>query len=327
MPTIRYLLLALVVAAVASSRIDPAIAQSGATWPNQPIRLVVPFPPGGGADLTTRTLADRFTAGLGQPVVVENRTGANGVLGTDAVAKAKPDGYTILLTDRGALGINPSLYAALPYDPLKSFAYIGIATEGPFVVVVDPRLGLKTVADLVALAKTKPINFGSFGVGSIAQLNLEAFSQKAGIKMVHIPYKGAAPAALAAVQGDVAVTVGSPPAVIGHIRSGRLGAIAVNTAQRLAQFPDVPTLAESGMGDVMASTYFALAAPAGTPAPIIARLNAELKAAVASRIMIDKIVPVGLVPVGSSPEEAAKLVASDIARFGALVKSIGIKPE
>lgn len=305
-----------------------AQAQTTAGWPSQPIKLIVPFPPGGAADLTARTLAERMGAALGQAIVVENRTGSNGVIGMDAVAKAKPDGYTILMTDRGSLGINPSLYASLPYDPLKAFDYIGIATEGPVVMVSDPKLGLKTVADLVALARSKPTNYGSYGIGSLAQLNFEQFAQHAGIKMVHIPYKGSAPAALAVIQGDVAVSVAAPSTVLAHHRAGRVTAIAVNTERRLAQFPDVPSFAEQGMPNhVMASTFFALAAPAGTPAPVVARYHAELKAAIAVPAVTEKLQSVGLVPSGATPEATASTVANDIARFGAIVRRLAIKPE
>ena len=296
-------------------------------WPSQQIRLICPFPAGGAADLTARTLAERFGAALGQSVFVENKTGSNGVIGMDAAAKAKPDGYTIMMTDRGSLGINPSLYASLPYDPVKGFAFIGIATEGPVVMVTDPKLGLKTVADLIALAKSKAINYASYGVGSIAQLNFEAFNSRAGIKLVHIPYKGSAPAALAVIQGDVAVSIAAPSTVLGHVKAGRVAAIAVNTAKELPQFPGVATLASAGFEDVMVSTFFALAAPAGTPQAIVSRYNAELRAALADAAIVDKLTSVGLVPAPSSSEAAAKIVEGDIARFGALVRSIGIKAE
>lgn len=301
--------------------------QSGANWPTQQIRMICPFPAGGAADLTARTLAERFSSAVGQAVFVENRTGSNGIIGMDAVAKSKPDGYTIMMTDRGSLGINPSLYEKLPYDPVKSFAFIGIATEGPVVVIVDPKLGLKSIGDLVALAKTKAINYASYGVGSIAQLNFEAFNQRAGIKMVHIPYKGSAPAALAVVQGDVAVSIAAPSTVLGHVNAGRVTPVAVNTAAPLKQFPGVPTLASAGFQDVMVSTFFALAAPAGTPQAIVARYNAELRAALDTPAVVDKLTAVGLVPAPSTPEAATKTVENDIARFGALVKSIGIKAE
>ncbi len=305
-----------------------ACAQGGAAWPEKAIRMIVPFPPGGGSDLTARTVGEKMSVALGQAVVVENRPGANGVLGTDAVAKAKPDGYTILLTDRGALGINPSLYVSLPYDPLKSFAHIGIAVEGPFVMVVDPKLGLAKVADFVALAKTKPLNYGSFGNGSISQLNIEAFAQRAGIKLVHIPYKGAAPAVLAAVQGDVALALASPPAVLGHIRSGRLAAIAVGADKRLSQLPDVPTLSEAGIpSETLAPTFFSFAAPAGTPPTIVTRYNRELNSALAQPDVSEKLTGIGLIPKGGTPQDAERTIAQDIARFRALATAIGIKPE
>lgn len=320
----------LVLAAALSGLLAPTavLAQSGPQWPSKAIRLIVPFPPGGGSDLTARTVGEKWATALGQAVVVENRPGSNGILGTDAVAKAKPDGYTLLLTDRGALGINPSLYRSLPYDPLKSFAHIGIAVEGPFVMVVDPKSGVKTVADLVVLAKSKAINYGSFGNGSIAQLNIEAFAQRLGIKLVHIPYKGAGPAVLAAIQGDIVVTVASPPAVLGHLTSGRLLAVAVGVEHRLSQLPNVPTLTETGTpSSTLAPTFFSFAAPSGTPASIVERLSSELKRAIASPDVTQKLTGIGLIPKGGSPEDAVRTISDDIKRFGALVASIGITPE
>lgn len=307
----------------------PAVyAQTDGPWPSKAIRMIVPFPPGGGSDLTARTFAEKWSTALSQSVVVENRPGANGVLGTDAAAKSKPDGYTILLTDRGALGINPSLYTSLPYDSLKSFAHIGIAVEGPFVMVVDPRLSIGDVAGFVALAKTKALNYGSFGNGSISQLNVEAFAQRAGIKLVHIPYKGAGPAVLGAVQGDVSVTLASPPAVLGHIGGGRLVAIAVGAAKRLTQLPNVPTLAETGYPpETLAPTFFSFAAPAGTAPAIVSRLNSELNRALSQPDVSEKLSGVGLVPKGGTPEEAIRVIAADIERFRSLTTSIGIKPE
>ncbi len=304
-----------------------ALAQ---TYPSKTIHLVVPFPPGGAADLTTRTIGQKLSESMGQPVVVENKPGANGVLGIDAVAKSPPDGYTILLTDRGSLTVNPWLYQKLPYDPVKDFAPIGIITDGPYVLVANPKLGVSTVKELVELSKTKPgtLSYASFGIGSMAQLNLENFNQKMGTDMLHVPYKGAGPAAQAAVAGEVGVTVATVPAVQGFIKDGRLRALAVGGDKRMAVLPDVPTTAEAGAGaDVLVPTYFALLAPAGTPPAIVAKLNADLKKALADPQVAERLAASGLVINGGTPEQMAASIRSDLPRFQALVKSIGIKPE
>ena len=301
-----------------------------APYPERPIRMIVPFPPGGGADTTARMLAQKMGDGLGQPLTVDNRPGANGLVGTDAVAKAPPDGYTILLTDRGALGINPSLYAKLPYDPRKDFAYIGVATDGPYVLVVSAALPVKSVADLVALARTRPgaLRYGSYGVGSMAQLNLEALARQAGITLQHVPYKGAPPAVAAVVAGEVDMTIASPPSLLGFVKEGRVRALAVGSDTRLALLPDVPTLKEAGVGgDPLLPTYFALAAPAGTPPAVVGRLNEALKAAVSAPDIAAKLAAAGLVPNGGSGAAMTRMVNDDMDRFGMLVKAIGIKPE
>ena len=319
-------------AGVALAALLPAVAAHAQadTYPTKPIRLILPFPPGGGADLTARTLAQKMGESMGQSIVVENRPGANGALGVDLVAKAAPDGYTILITDRGSLAVNPHLYAKLPYDPLKDFAYIGIATDGPYVLVVNPSLNVKTLAELTALAKAKPgtINYASFGIGSMPQMNLEALNRSLGIDLVHVPYKGAGPASQAVVTGEVGVTISSVPAVQGFIKDGRLRALAVGSDKRFAVLPDVPTMTEAGgAADVLVPTYFALAAPAGTSPAIVAKLNAEMKKALADPAVAERLVAAGLVVNGSSSEAMTALVKSDVARFGALVKAIGIKPE
>ncbi len=305
-----------------------ALAQ--APYPERPIRMIVPFPPGGGADTTARMLAQKMGDGLGQPVTVDNRPGANGLVGTDAVAKAAPDGYTILLTDRGALGINPSLYAKLPYDPRKDFAYIGVATDGPYVLVVSAALPVRSVADLVALARTKPgaLRYGSYGVGSMAQLNLEALARQNGIALQHVPYKGAPPAVAAVVAGEVDMTIASPPSLLGFVKEGRVRALAVGSDARLALLPDVPTLKEAGVaGDPLLPTYFALAAPAGTPPAVVGRLNEALKQAVTAPDIAARLAAAGLVPNGGTGAAMTRMVNDDVERFAILVKDIGIKPE
>ena len=304
-----------------------ALAQ---TYPTKPIRLVVPFTPGGASDLTARTVGEKMSQILGQPIVVDNRPGANGVVGIDAAAKAPADGYTILLTDRGSLAVNPSLYLKLPYDPLKDFAYIGVVTDGPYVLVANPKLGVATVKELVALSKAKPgtVNYASYGVGSMSQLNLEAFNQKMGTDMLHVPYKGAGPAAQAAVTGEVGVTIAAVPAVQGFIKDGRLKALAVGSEKRFAVLPDVPTMTEAGASnEILTPTYFALLAPAGTPPAVVTKLNAAMKQALADPAVAERLAGAGLVPVGGTPEAMADSLKQDVPRFAALVKTIGIKPE
>lgn len=306
-----------------------AIAQAPA-YPTKQIRLIVPFSPGGASDLTARTLAQKMGDALGQTIVVDNKPGANGVLGLDLAAKSAPDGYTLVLTDRGSLTVNPSLYKQLPYDPLKDFSYIGIATDGPYVLVVNPKLNVGTVQELVALSKSKPgtLNYASYGIGSMSQLDLELFNQKMGTDMLHVPYKGASPAAQAAVAGDVGVTIATVPAVQGFIKDGRLRALAVGSDKRFAVLPNVPTMNEVGApDDILVPTYFALLAPAHTPAPIVARLNTELRKALADPAVAERLSDAGLVMVGSTPEVMAASVRQDVPRFAELVKKIGIKPE
>ena len=316
-----------VITALAAATLSTS-AQAQDVYPNKPIRIIVATAPGGATDLTARLIGQKLSASMGQPVVVDNKPGANSIIGTEAVAKAAPDGYTVLMIDRGTISINPSLYVKLPYDTLKDLAYIGIATDAPYVLVVNPSLGVKTVAELMALAKTKDLSYGSFGVGSMAQLNLESLAQRGGIKMLHVPYKGAAPAVAAVVSGEVGLAVATLPSSLGFIKEGRVIALAVGADKRMSQLPDVPTAVEAGLAaDTILPVFFGLVAPAGTPAPVIAKLNAELKKALADPEVAAKLTAAGLVPTGTSPEAMTSTIAADITRFGTLVKSIGIKPE
>ena len=324
-----FAVLAAAVAAAMLALAAPA-AHAQADYPTRPIKLILPFPPGGGADLTARSLAQKMGETMGQSIVVENKPGANGALGTEAVAKSAPDGYTLLVTDRGSLAVNPHLYAKLGYDPLRDFAFVGIATDGPYVLVANPSLNVKTVAELAAASKAKPgtINYASFGIGSMPQMNLEALNRKLGIDLVHVPYKGAGPASQAVVAGEVGVTIASVPAVQGFIKDGRLRALAVGSDKRFAVLPDVPTMKEAGVdGDILVPTFFALLAPASTPPAVVAKLNAEMRKALADPAIAERLTAAGLVVNGSSPEVMANTVRQDNARFGALVKAIGIKPE
>jgi tripartite-type tricarboxylate transporter receptor subunit TctC len=299
-------------------------------YPSRPIRLIVSFTPGGGADLTARTVGQGMSDTLRQPVVVENRPGANGLVGAAAVAKSPPDGYTLLLTDRGALGINPSLYKSMPYDPLEDFEYVGIVTSAPYVLVVDPRLGVKSLGELVRLAKAKPgaVNYASFGIASMAQLNIEALKARLGINLTHVPYKGAGPAVQAVMAGEAGVTISSPVAVLGFVRDGRLRALAIGGQKRSALLPDVPTLAEAGGDDeTLVPTYFAFALPAGTPRPIVERLHEAMRRALAAPQTAERLSAAGLEPTGGSGESLHELVRRDIPRFRKIIQDIGIQPE
>ncbi|MCC6474325.1 MAG: tripartite tricarboxylate transporter substrate binding protein [Burkholderiales bacterium] len=309
-------------------------AQSAAkqqdAYPGRPMRMIVPFAPGAGADLTGRTVAQKLSETLGQPVVVENRAGANGIIGTEAALKSPADGYTLLLTARDPLGINPSLYRKLPYDSLTSFEYVSIAAWGPYVLVVNPKVPAGSLSQVAALARAKPgaLNYGSFGAGSLPHIGFEGLKANLGIDMVHVPYKSASLAVTGALAGEVEITATSAAGVIGHVRSGKLRAIAVGSPKRLALLPDVPTLAESGVAeDVLPPTFFAFVLAAGTPRPIVARLSSEIHRIVQSKEVSERLVNAGLVPFGSTPEEMAEIVKRDVARFARAVKAIGIQPE
>ena len=307
----------------------PASAQSGSAYPTQTIKLIVPYAPGGSADFTARLISQKMSEGLRQTIVVDNKPGANGIIGATVVARAAPDGYTLLLAPR-ELAINPSIHATSPYDVLNSFAWIGVATEGHFVLVVNPSVNAHSLSELIALAKSAPgsLAYGSIGIGSVAQLNFEALKQQLSVDITHVPYKGAGPAIQATIGGEIGLTLSAIPGAIGFIRSGQLRALAVGSAARHPQLPDVPTLAEAGLkGDLFLPTFFGLAAPAGTPRSVIDKLNAEMRRALAAPEIVERLAVSGLTPVGGSPEEMATVIAKDVIHFGALVKAIGIKPE
>lgn len=315
---------------VVATMAAPMLASGQEPYPSRPIKLIVSFTPGGGADLTARTLALKMGEQMKQPVVVENRPGGNGLVGAGAVAQSTPDGYTILLTDRGALGVNPSLYKTLPYDPLRDFAYIGIATVAPYVLVSNPRLPVVSLNDLLEYARANPgkVNYASFGIASMAHLNLEAFKARLGVDLLHVPYEGAGPAVQAVVSGDAGVTISSPAAVLGFVRDGRLHAIAIGAPHRSTLLPNVPTMDESGVGgDLLATTYFALAAPSATPPGVVARLYDEMKRALSAADVRERLTNAGLEPVGMGGQGLLGLVRLDIPRFRKLVTDIGIQPE
>ena len=303
-------------------------AQSPIAYPRRAIQIVVPYPPGGAVDLTARLIAEKLRGGLGQPVVVENRPGANGLVGAGAVARADPDGYTLLMAPREVFGINPVLQPQQSHDWQKDFAYVGVVAAGPYVLVVNPSLGITTLAELVALAKSRELNYASFGKGSMAHLNIEALCRAFGLKMNHIPYRGAPPAVMSVATGDVALTIATPPAALSLMQEGRVKAIAVGGDSRLKQLPDVPTMTELGVADdPLISNYFGVAAPAKTPVAIIDKLAAEIERAAVRPDVLEKLEANGLIVATKSPAAMAQSVAEDIARFGRLIRELDIKPD
>ena len=296
-------------------------------YPTKPIRIVAPFAPGGGTDLIARVAAQKMTEALGQQTVVDNRPGAGGVLGAELGAKAPPDGYTFTLI-AGSYAVNPSLFK-LTFDPINDITAVIQLSQGPFLVVVHPSLPVKNIKELIALAKAKPgqLTFASSGAGSITQLATELFADMAGIKMIHIPYKGTGPALTDTMAGQVQMLFGSVGATLPQMSSGRLRAIAVTTAKRIAAAPDVPTIAESGVKGYEVILWHGLIAPKGLPKPILDRVNGELNKALKSKEMQDRLAGDGVSAAGGTPEQFAALIKKDIDVWRAVVQKAGVKAE
>lgn len=315
----------LVAALVVTSLTTIAAAQD---YPgNKPIKLVVPFPAGGGTDIFARVIGNKLAETLKWVVVVDNKPGAGGNIGIDAVAKSPPDGYTIGLGQTSNLAINPSLYAKLPYDPLKDLVPIVLVADAPLVLVVPANSPFKTVADVVAAAKKKPgdVTFGSPGNGTVAHLTGELFQMAAGVKFQHIPYKGSAQALTDLMGGQVQVYMSSIPTALSHIKGGKLRALAVTSPKRAPSLPDVPTIAEAGYKGFDANTWFGLVAPAGTPAPIVTKINAEVNRILKMPDVKEKFAAEGGGPIGGSSQEFAALLKSDYVKWGKVVKDSGAK--
>jgi tripartite-type tricarboxylate transporter receptor subunit TctC len=297
-------------------------------YPNKPIRLVIPYPPGGGNDTLGRLIAQRLSTALGQQVFVENKAGAGGNLGTEQVAHAKPDGYTLTLGFVANMAMTPHL-GKVNYDPVKDFAPISMVAQGYQILVVNPSFPAKTVAELVALAKAKPgsLNFASGGKGSPLHLVAELFKISAGIDMMHIPYKGSTPAAAAVIAGETQMVFGGVVSSLPFIKAGRLRALAVTSPTRIDALPDVPTLVELGYQGVEASSWYGLFAPAGTPAPIIARLNKEMIALGKGPEHREQLLKQGQEAVYSSPEELGSYVKSESAKWARVIKTAKIEAD
>lgn len=306
-------------------------AQSHVTlaYPSKPVRIVAPFPPGGVADVLARAIQPGLQEALGQQVIIDNKPGAGGNIGAEIVAKADPDGYTLLLASAGILTINEFLYSKMPFDTATAFAPITVVGDMPNIVVVSPKTGITTLKELIDRAKDQPskLNFGSAGNGTTTHLAIVLLEQAAGIRLAHVPYKGAAPAVQDLVAGQIDGLVDNPPLVLGHIKSGTIKALAWAAPQRMAILPDVPTAAEAGLPGFEASSWFALIAPAGTPKEIVARLNAEMVKILRDPKMVELFANRGVRLVGNSVEAFAAFIPKERARWADIVKISGVKLE
>jgi tripartite-type tricarboxylate transporter receptor subunit TctC len=315
----RLVLLAL----AAALAVQPALAQN---FPSRPVRILCPFPPGGGVDITARAIAQELSAPLGQPVVVDNRPGAGGNVAAAEVARAPADGYTLLLTLNALHAISPHLYAKLPYDAMTDFSFITPLVSFINVLVVSPASPLRSMKDVIDAAKRAPgkLTFASSGNGTNLHLTGELFKSMAGIDIVHVPYKGSAPALTDVMGGSVAMMFDTIPSAVAHVKSGKLGALAVTGATRSPLFPDVPTVAEAGLPGFEVVSWYGLIGPAGMPQAVVKRLNAEAVKAAGSNAFRGRMEPLGFEVITSTPDRMAQMLAADSARWAAVIKAAGV---
>jgi tripartite-type tricarboxylate transporter receptor subunit TctC len=299
------------------------------TYPDHPVRLIAPFPAGGLADVLARAVGDELSRSLGQPVIVENRAGAGGNIGAEAVARSAPDGYTLMMSSAGILTANQFLYASMPFDPEKDFVPVSNVADMPMMVVVNPKVEAKTLAELVALARAHPnkLNFGSPGIGTTGHLGLAMFMHAAGIKLTHVPYRGAAPAITDLLAGQIDGVVDNPPTVLPHIESGKLRPLAVTAKTRMALLPDLPTAAQGGVANYEASSWFGVVAPAGTPQSIIDRLHKDIAAALHKPALQERFAKSGARLIGNTPAEFAQQIKQDRKTWGEIIRAADIKPQ
>jgi len=297
-------------------------------YPTKPIRLIVPYAPGGGVDIVARALAQELTRRVGQQVIVDNRTGAGGNIGSDVVAKATPDGYTLLIASP-ANAINPSLYAKMPFDPMRDLVPVALIATTPAVLLASPALPVKTIKELVALAKAKPgsLNFGSGGSGTTEHLAGEMLNAQAGIKMQHVPYKGGAAVLPDLISGQVSIFFVNQPFALPYIKAGTVKALGVASDERSVALPDVPTIAEGGFADFRVSVWYGIMAPAGTPKEIVAKLNREIVAALAAPEMRDRLLAMSLKPLPGTSADFATFFADEMSRWARVVKTSGAKAD
>ena len=324
--TLNKSLAALVLVAAAALLSQPAMAQ---IYPAKPVRLIIPFPPGGATDIFGRVLAQKLGELTGQSVVVENRPGAGGTIGSELASKATPDGYTILLATTSTHSIGPALNPKMPYDAKKDFAPVIHLADATNILIASPTLPVTNLRELVAYAKANPgkLNYASSGNGTIVHLTGEMFKAATGTFIVHIPYKGTALAIPDLIAGQVSFVFDNIASALPHIRGGKVKTLGISALKRSPLVPDIPTMDEAGVKGFESNTYFGVFAPAGTPAAIVTRLNGEINKAIGAQDFRERLAALGAEPVGGTPEQLARAVARDTEKYAAVIKRAGIKPE
>lgn len=313
---------------VLTSGLWPILAQAQA-YPVKPIRLIVPFPAGGGVDFIGRIVGQKLSERLGQTVAIDNRAGANGIVGLEALKAAAPDGYTIAAASAGPLAVNPFIYAKLPHDTLRDFTHIANMVNFPLLLVSHPSLPVKNIKELIALARSQPgqVTYSSPGAGNSGHLAGELFSSMAKAKILHIPYKGTAPAVIAVLAGEAQLTWSSIPTILPHVRSGRVRALGIGNAQRISSLPDFPTVAEAGLPGFEAYAWGGMIGPANMPPVVVQRLSKEINEILKQKDVTDRMLAEGTVPTPSGPEEFTAYIRAELKKWGDVVKMAGIKGE
>ena len=304
----------------------PAVGQ---TYPSRPVRLIVPFPAGGGADIFARLIGRKLGEGLGQQFVADNRAGAAGIIGCELAARSAPDGYTLVMATTGTHTTNPAVFSRLPYDPVRDFSPISLVAESPFVLIVHPSVPARNVKELIALAKSRPgeLTYGSAGVGSSSHLGFELFNTMAGIRGIHVPYKGLPPATADIISGNLVMSWDSITATGPHIRTGRVRALGIGSAKRSELMPEIPTISESGLKGFELGSWYALFGPAGMQPEIVKRLHGETVKALAAKDVKDQFAALGAEAVGGTPEALAAVVKSDMTKWAKVARAANVKAE
>lgn len=325
MPMMRVAAACILTVVALAFAVPHAVAQA---YPAKPVRIVVPFAAGGGTDLVARTVGAKLGQNLGQTFVVDNRAGASGAIGTELAAKSAPDGYTLLMGSSGPISINPALNPKLPYDPLRDLTPVALITTLPYLTVVHPSLPVRSIKELIALAKARPgeLNYASPGSGSSTHLATELFKSMARVRIVHVPYKGVAPAATDLVSGQVQMLTGDLNTLMPHVSSGKMRAIAVTGARRSALLPDMPTIAEAGVPGYEASGWFGFLAPAATPPDIVRRLNGAIVNALQSDDLRKRLAALGGEVAGGTPEQFGEHLRRELDKWGRVIRTLGLKP-